>query len=799
LTKEQKQKEGGLLSVNIPLKSKAIESLFGEGGAGLKVSGYHQISFSGSSQWNDQASTATYRQSKFPSLNMEQVSRFDINGTIGSKISVAVSQDSKTDIPLANRIILRYKGEEDDIIKSIEAGNTTLSLPNTQFVGYSSRIQGLFGVKTQAQVGNLTLTAIASQEKGTTERSSITAGAASSKKYLRDYQYAQGKIFDLGGPGDFQKGDVIQTIEVFTSSPDSISIGREANFYVHPDDTLRDSAESVSAYATEYKGSYFVDEGNYSTDSTQHWILFDNSYAGNFNNDIGVRMTIRRANGTIDSIGNTSSEPYKFKLIRRHQPDSSQVTWKYMWRNVYDLGDRNIGEGLQINVFKGSEGTQGLLENLDNQNGRPYIRILGLDKFDQEGKAGPDGLVDIRRAGLIDMGRGLLIFPDRKPFAPDSNALDTTVLSPIVPEIYAYENSSYIPSKYYIEISNQSRSAEISLGRANILEGSERVTLNGRQLVRGQDYNIQYDFGQVTFLTQEAMDPNASINIEYEYSPFIMAEKKTLFGVRGEYQFSDDFKVGSTFLYKSDKATERRPKIGQETARTVVWDADTRFKLRPNFLSKAANILPFYSTEEGSSLEISAEVARSYPNPNVDGVAYLDDFEGGRDPYSLGILRGNWTLSSKPIGLTDRNVRAKMIWYNPYKEVSTETIWDLQTKPGDQGTQTLWLEFNPLLIDRRSNDALLQRIDTVNISKDSTWGGIMRYLPAGAANQQRSQLLEMRLQGDKGIIHIDLGMISEDVNGNNTLDTENKISSSGLRKNFLDPGEDVGLDGLNDD
>ena len=98
------------------------------------------------------AQTPDYRQNKFPSLRMEQVSRFDITGTIGSKITVKVSQDSQTDIPLANRIQIRYKGDEDDILKTIEAGNTTLSLPNTKFVGYSSRIRGLFGL-TASQTG----------------------------------------------------------------------------------------------------------------------------------------------------------------------------------------------------------------------------------------------------------------------------------------------------------------------------------------------------------------------------------------------------------------------------------------------------------------------------------------------------------------------------------------------------------------------------------------------------------------------------------------------------------------------
>ncbi|MEA3296442.1 MAG: hypothetical protein U9R56_01085, partial [candidate division Zixibacteria bacterium] len=166
ITNSDKEKRHGGLGVSVALP-KRLDRVFGEGGAALKVAGMRKITFAGRSQWNDAASTDTYQKSKFPSLNMEQISRFDITGTIGSKISVTVSQDSQTDIPLANRIKIRYKGDEDDILKAIEAGNTTLNLPNTRFVGYSSNIRGLFGIKTEAQLGSMKLTAIASQEKGT--------------------------------------------------------------------------------------------------------------------------------------------------------------------------------------------------------------------------------------------------------------------------------------------------------------------------------------------------------------------------------------------------------------------------------------------------------------------------------------------------------------------------------------------------------------------------------------------------------------------------------------------------------
>jgi len=799
LTKAQKDKAGGLLSFNIPVKSKTFESVFGEGGAGIKVSGYHKITFSGRSTWRDQASTATSKQSKFPSLNMEQISRFDINGNIGSKVTVAVSHDSKTDIPLANRLILRYKGDEDDILKSVEAGNTTLSLPNTKFVGYSQSIKGLFGIKTEAQIGSLNLTAIASQEKGNTERTTIEAGASASMNYIRDYQYAYGRIFDLGRVDttfydadnlDFYDGDSIVYIEVWRSSQSSWGVSTsgaanpKANLYVDPNDTANYKSEFSEAYVEQ------VDAEQYVINPTEGWILFDAANAGT-SHEIGVYMEIKRASGAIDTIGDISREgtlekPYFLKLIKHATPDASYVTWNYEWRNVYYLGGSSIDvSGLEINVLKGGNGSETNEENLDHQGGIKYIEILGLDRYDQSGRVGSDGLVDVETS-IVDASRGLLIFPNRTPFMPSYDYVDSVTLDPSIPDIYntTYSSTNVIEaSTYYLQVSNLSRKAEVSLGRANILENSERITVNGRELVKGTDYNISYDFGQVTFLTDEALDPNADIQIDFEYTPYITAQKKTLFGIRGEYEFSKNFNIGSTFLYKSDKATERKPKVGQETSRQIMWDGDISFKIQPNILTSLADALPLFSTEVASNLRVEAELAKSFPNPNVDGAAYIDDFEGGRESYSLGIVREAWTRSSRPVGLDDTYLRGKMIWYNPYTPIATDQIWDRDVTQDQSGTHTLWVQYTPI-------DSILES------GPANSWDGVMRYMSAGSVNQDDAQLLELRVLGGFGILHIDLGDISEDVDGDGVLDSEDiQDPLTGIRNGILDSGEDVGLDG----
>ncbi len=801
LQKSQRDRGGGLVNLRIPIKSRTVESLFGEGGAGIKVSGYHRINFSGRSTWTDQASTSTYKQSKFPSLNMEQESRFDINGTIGTKISVSVSQDSKTDIPLANRIMLRYKGDEDDIIKTIEAGNTTLSLPNTQFVGYSSRIQGLFGIKTTAQIGALELTAIASQEKGTTERTSISAGASASKSYIRDYNYVQGRIYDLGrlpnlrgityDKYDFNPGDSIVYIEIYRAVKTNVSPPEAgsalANFYVDPinDDTVYSQTNVVPI------------DCDYYVQAREHWVLFDQAYAGS-QAEIGVYMIVKKVNGGIDTIGSIG-DTLKLKMIRSKSPISTSPTWDYMWRNVYYLMQNNIDlDGLEINVYKGGANTEQTGDNVDHQNGVRYINILGLDRLDQSGNLKPDGLVDVK-TNLIDATRGFLIFPDRKPFDLDTSwtGIPNDTLEVKVPQIYSSGTGSNGPvenSTYYIEVSNKSRASEVRLGKANIIEGSERITLNGAELQRGTDYNINYDFGQVTFLSADALDPNANLNIDFEYAPFIAAQKKTLFGVRGEYAFSNDLHVGSTFLYKSDKATARKPKIGQETAKTIVWDADVSFKTKTNLFTTLANALPFHKTDVESNLAFSAEFAQSIPNPNVDGVAYVDDFEGARDAYSLSVFRESWSYSSRPQPLTDIHRRARLAWYNPYDQVLTTDIWNRDEPTSGSRTNVLSLEYYPEIKDLRISDVNEDTASHVPENPDLSWAGIIRTLTGGATNQEEAQLLEIRLKGAKGIIHIDMGEISEDVDGNGALTTEDKKGANDIYNGILDPGEDVGLD-----
>lgn len=866
LYKDQKKKAGGLLQFTIPIQSRTFESIFGEGGASLKVSGYRKISFSGRSTWTDKPQTALNRQSKFPTLEMEQLYRFDIEGTIGSKITVRVSQDSNNDIPLANRLLLRYKGTEDDVLQSVEAGNTTLNLPSTRFLQYSTRVQGLFGLKASAQLADLSITAIASQEKGSTESINISAGgSAAATRVIKDIQYLRYTFFDLGrlplvrsrgfvldypDPNnaadldkfDFLPGDSIIKVIAYMDDYTTDNAERYSRqigvCYVNPPpgDTL--DADSTGLYKKE---GYFeeVETIDYYFNPTQFYIQFLQS-APSTNDMLGVYMEIARSDGTIDTVGQlaTGADTLRLKLIKPASYDQPNYhVFEYEWKNIYNLNARNIDlNDLDIKIYKGKLLNSNAVNADDQyvQDGIDFMTILGVDLGNDQGSGAPDGEIDRNRGSIIDRQNGYLIFPSRHPFdsrfvtdtstnslvnldelSTEADSARTVSLTDPVAEIYNSTSNTVVQtsSKYYIAVTTAGLGqSTIDLGSINIIEGSDVVTWNNERLIRGKDYTINSTRGTLTLLDDKYSDINSNLSVMFETAPFFSLAKKTLFGTRLEYKPNNDFRLGTTILYKSDKTTTRKPKVGEETSKILVWDVDFNYKFTNSLMTTLANAFPFYSSNSQSFTQLSGEFAESRPNPNVDGEVYIDDFEGSRDNFSLGIARTGWSHASAPAHLSDSALtRGRIAWYNPNYEdrVPIKDVYpkrDTDAQEDASGIVPLTVQFKPvnqflLYSDTTIYDTITISplevdtiktavVDTVDVTPEFTWGGFMRAFSSGVSEQLRNvQLLEFRMYGDAGIMHIDLGQISEDVDGNGRTNDEDL---DGFK--VLDDDEDVGLD-----
>ncbi|MBN1755038.1 cell surface protein SprA [bacterium] len=768
------EKAGGIV-FEIPVDfPDAFRSIIGEGGASLQVHGRRKITFSGRSEWREgDIATGGHTVSKWPSLNMEQESQFNITGTIGSRIGVKVDQDSDRMTELENTINIQYTGTEDDVVQLIEAGNTTLALSGASYAGYSEKVQGLFGIKSKLQIGDWQITAVASQEKSEHKSATFHAGASSNEFEIHDYDFMKRTYFfvdDQYRYFTYAPGDSIIKFKLYKMNNANQLTTLPGVAYVDP--------ANPTFYPLEGEAGRFeeISKSDYELSRLQGYLRLNRSIADN--DILACAFVIQHSDGSIDSVGTVIPEDYsgtdtlRLNLIKDEDSSPSNHTWEYEWRNVYKLPGEDLDiDGLELLIYLG---------DVNEENTDDYLRLFGLDQINMSGDASPDGLVD---PIYINAADGELIFPVLHPFAPTPEDIallpDLATLTDTVPSIYKSnnQNDQIAESRFTLKGKVKSRQLSTSLGNVNIIEGSETVTLNGERLSRGTDYQIDYMTGQISFLSDEAKDPNARIKVDYEYEPFFQPEQKTLLGTRVEYRFSDNSWIGTTALYKSASASAKRPRLGGEPSRTFIWDADLALNFEPEIFTRMADALPLISTDQESRLEIKGEVAQVFSNPNIKGEAYLDDFEGSRNEVSLGIRRTTWTIASPPFGYNHED-RGRLWWYNPYDRVKVADIWpEKEVSSEDSKVNVLALAFE----------------DTA--MSGNAWAGVMRYMPQGYQDQGRAQFIEIWVKGDEGILHIDLGETSEDVDGNDLLDTEDKLRN-GIRDGVLQEDEDVGLDGI---
>jgi cell surface protein SprA len=545
--------------------------------------------------------------------------------------------------------------------------------------------------------------------------------------------------------------------------------------------------------------------------TNQHYIVFDSRRPQSKARAVYMEIERKAGGGVLDTfaIGNIQTgQNDSLLLMSIHAPsseyDPTHPTWNLMWRNIYRIPKGVSASDLDLKVFKGLPGREGTSESLDyqlddnNQAEGYYLEILGLDQFNLSQQKQPDNILDEGQEVFRGDDWGLLVFPHRTPFDSDTTFIDqssreTAPLRTDVPTLYNYisQSEKVKNSEYYLQYVTRQRSNIVRLNRVNIIENSEVIIVNGNRLQRGTDYTIDYNFGQVTLLVDDANDPNADISIDYEYAPFLAVQKKTLLGLRAEYEWSRDLRIGSTLLYKSDKTQDRKPRVGQETAKMMVIDFDMDFRLYPNFLTKAVNALPMIETETKSTVSVSAEVAQSRPNPNVEDIAYVDDFESALDRVSLGVNRTNWSLSSVPDPVSDESVwkRGKLLWHRPYVLPRREEVFTINSDNVPQGegvVQTLRMVF--------------RHGHTEGNEPDSSWAGVMRPFE-GRIDADRAQELKIRMRRLRkevpGYLHLDFGVIDEDVDNDGASFGEDD-RPLGDENRVVNEEEDRGLDGLFD-
>lgn len=841
--------EGIAIDVPFRIKSKTFRRLFGGDNIGLRVSGNITINGNLRRQKFDELQTANQQNSN-TSFRIDMVQRFSITGKIGQKVEVKVDQDSERLFDFENSIKLTYTGTEDEIVQKVEAGNVALNL-GTKLATFSGRNTGLFGLKTQMKMGPLSLTGIASLERGEKNKQSpnLRSQRASftEKDFLRNTYFwlTNTEVFGGTPPGmiapdfreNYRKYDGRQHIAIYQDYEI-----QDIKVYVSTTNTNTESFPFGRAAAVQYLDYLDLDEDAF-TDSvsvindleTWNWRLLNTSeyYLEPQLGYIRLRQAVQdgqalacafvTAHGDTFGTLDANLDSIALVLLKPATPQVNDVTWDLMFRHVYSLQATNLDpEDFKLTITR--EASDQLDETGPEGTGITYLQYFRFDETAQSG-TGADGLVD-NIPSLIDHSRGELHFLDLTPFNPSGywdppGTPEPNILWNLA-ALDSVDSAGFLAPYLYNALQSQvnqqgnnwrfsteykGSTASFDLGPL-VLEGSEEVKLNGQPLQRGSDYTIDYMSGQLKILNEAAKAPGADLQITYESGSVFQLDKKTLLGARAEYELWQDSYIGGMWLYLNEKSLDERVRIGNEPIRNTLYDLNTSLNFKPKFLTPLVNKLPLVESDVQSEIRIDGEVARVFPNPNslenadtkdFNGLAYLDDFEGSRRAAPLGLMRRTWTISSIPDDPDIDMRRGRFRWWNPtvrdqvlVKDVFPEREVNSQVA---NTLQSMILEFVP-----DENDG----------QPEKSWGGIMRFLGEGYADQSRAQFLEFWIQLPRGApnngkLIVDLGEISEDALPNRKMDSEDRPvpgqnTSSDLQEygnGVLEPEEDTGIDGIN--
>ncbi|MFH1783638.1 MAG: hypothetical protein ABH868_01880 [bacterium] len=290
------------------------------------------------------------------------------------------------------------------------------------------------------------------------------------------------------------------------------------------------------------------------------------------------------------------------------------------------------------------------------------------------------------------------------------------------------------------------------LGRIDILRGSEEIRVNGNKLERDVDYLIDYDIGMVTFLKEDIISEDSDVRIDFEYLPFGGQLQQTLVGARGELSLHRNWFVGSTIMYNWSAPPTYVPDVKGAPESVLVMEADSRYKFEKEGV-------PFKG-------EISGEIARSQRDVNTYGKAMIDNMEGSKTEDMMPTNKQLWLPASNPGQSADK--RQDITLDN--QDVDSEDI-------------------NSNVLDKDAK----QQVLTLGYSLPDTdsWASVVYPISKTGVDYSQKQYLELKMYGDGSNteFNIDLGRISEDIDSDGVMDTEDAN-----KNDELDSDEDNGLD-----
>lgn len=849
----RRERRRGVLDFRITVpggQSSAFTTIFGRPEVNLRVTGSANMNIGVSiSDSEDPQLPADQQRRVDPKF--DQNLKLNIAGTIGDKLTISTDWDTERQFEFENRLNILYTGYEDEIIQSIELGNVSMETGNRLIRGGGS----LFGIKARAKFGALDITTVVSQQESDSQTQTISGGSQETVLNIAPNAYDNDRHFflDFFSRQEFEgiMADVLNprrlfdivNIEVYVldiSSSDvegrvpaiallDLGTVQGGNGFLPPNENLdrfnpgdlepfRDptvgvSAEDLGVASDEFEEGIFiplVENVDFEINQTLGYISLLRTRLDN-RQALAISFSYRDPSGEIVYVGDPStgsSQRLFLKLLRPSSQSSNSRAWPLTMRNIYSLNTSNLTrDNLELDIFFTGGTTDQV--NIPGLN-TVLLQDLGLDRVDAQGNPTPDNRIDFNTLTL-DPRAGRVIFPYLEPFG--QRIVDIINASNLPPE----EKEQAIQRFAFTELyttrpSNAGQNSRNAIYRLKglarggvsdsfmlgfgLIPGSVRVRANGIELTEGIDYEVDYILGNIVITNRAYLSAGQNIEVEYESNQLLQIQQTTFTGVRAQYNFTDNIRLGGTFFRLNERPIQDKIPVGDEPINNTIIGFDANARFDAPWLTRALNALPLLQTRAASSIDITGEWAQLRPGvaqtsavqrainrgelfpDEENGLAFIDDFEGSRSTISF-LNPGRWFLASSPYALPAldpdmtnasqatsvrairSDYRSQFSWYMipstisrgglsfpESAEVLVEDVFpNRQISTQDQRTlQTLDIFFNPR--DRGPYNYNPELRDLIDNRPEETWGGFTAVLPGGLGDftQQNIEYLEFWVQ-----------------------------------------------------
>ena len=418
-------------------------------------------------------------------FNFDFSSDININltATIADRLKFNISHNTEALFQFDNKFKLEYEGKEDEIVKTISAGNIDFPLNTTLISG----VQELFGLKARLQFGKTFITGVFSEQRSESTSIRIEGGAQSTDfdihaddyeenrhffiaQYFREhYHEALAELPLVNSRLNITKIEVWVTnigspvqnnrnIVAFTDLGESKPMDKNLTAYptvrypdqsrsnnllqVYPKGSLR-NLNSVGQYLTgrgitngqefeKVESARRLDASEYTYNPRLGFITLNQSLSSDqvlavaFQYQIVGDTAVYQV-GEFSDQGINDPQVLIVKLLKSSVLNTELPLWDLMMKNVYSLNTYQLsGDKFRFNImYSGNErGVPSGYFTDGPRSGVPLIQVFGVDNLDTRQNRNPDGLFDYldgaaTGAGYIQADKGLVYLPWPEPFGKD--------------------------------------------------------------------------------------------------------------------------------------------------------------------------------------------------------------------------------------------------------------------------------------------------------------------------------------------------------------------------------------------